>query len=231
MLNTYDPKSPILGLTPESSNEAIQRKAFDFILACGSMFFATLNYEGLPNIRGLEVHSLDEEGNLYIGLSKGKPSYDEIKKQGYVAAGIYKSLPPDSGGYSMTLRLNSQLEEVKTEELMAKYWAKNPGTKQMYRKDLDNFTLFKLTQGNGEFFHVRKDEKIFRLRFSFGHGEIPPYRYFIGPDCIQCGLCAEACLMNTISPGEDRYVINHYNCLECGKCHEICPVQAISKRA
>ncbi|NLN83412.1 MAG: 4Fe-4S binding protein [Firmicutes bacterium] len=229
MLQNYDSNAPILGLTKNADNQEIKSKAFDFIIDCGSLFFASTDQSGKPNIRGLEVHRLDEEGNVYFGLSTGKPSYTEIKEQNFIAASAFKSLPLDSGGYSIAIRVYADLEEMDSPLLMERYWQQNPGTKEMYKKDLSNFALFKLKNGYGEFFHVRKDEKIFRLRFSFGQGKIRPFLYHIEDNCIECGLCAESCLMDTILVKDGHHYIDHYSCLECGKCYQVCPTDAISK--
>ena len=222
----YEP-APALGFTPHSENEDVRRAAFQFLQECGYVILATTRLDGkTPASRGLEVHILDEEGNLYIGLSKGKPLYDELKAFPYLAATAVRST---SKRLSVSVRLTAEVEEVNSPALFARYWELNPGTKSLYRKDLANFKLFKLTKGEGEIFHVCEDDQTARVRFGFGGGSPTPFRYFINTEeCIACGACQAACLTNTIDEtDEGYYVINHFGCLECGKCKEVCPTEAI----
>lgn len=50
--------------------------------------------------------------------------------------------------------------------------------------------------------------------------------YQISEKCIACGACANACPMNCISKGEERYVIDENVCISCGTCAGVCPVEA-----
>ena len=53
--------------------------------------------------------------------------------------------------------------------------------------------------------------------------------YFIGEDCIKCGICMDTCPLGIIAEGEDRYVIDADQCVECGACAAACPNEAISQ--
>ncbi|MBN1351360.1 DUF362 domain-containing protein [candidate division KSB1 bacterium] len=47
--------------------------------------------------------------------------------------------------------------------------------------------------------------------------------------CIACGICRDACPVNTISIIEKRHArINYQNCIRCYCCHEMCPENAIA---
>ena len=52
--------------------------------------------------------------------------------------------------------------------------------------------------------------------------------HVISDECTACGSCQEACPVDAISEGEDKYVIDPDTCTDCGSCVEECPVDAIS---
>ncbi|MFA5523202.1 MAG: 4Fe-4S binding protein [Tissierellales bacterium] len=50
--------------------------------------------------------------------------------------------------------------------------------------------------------------------------------YKITDACISCGACEPECPVNSISAGDDKYVIDAETCIECGACANVCPVDA-----
>jgi ferredoxin len=50
--------------------------------------------------------------------------------------------------------------------------------------------------------------------------------YHIDEECISCGACESECIVNCISAGDSKYVIDEEACVECGACAEVCPVGA-----
>jgi len=56
--------------------------------------------------------------------------------------------------------------------------------------------------------------------------------YMITEECIACGACEAECPTESISEGEEIYVINWETCVECvghydePQCAAVCPVDA-----
>lgn len=210
-----------LGIKPGDDNETIRRAAFDFVHGIGYMSFATVAVDGkTPTNRALEVHCLDNERNLYVGASIGKHFHDEMERMPYVSA-----MAVDVAA----VRISAWLRKVDDENIRARYWELNQGTKKMYHKDLSNFQVYVMERGEGEIFHVYEADAIARARFSFG-GERPrPWSYTINSGCTGCGVCAEKCMMDTIHMQQGVAVTEHYGCNECGICYFSCPNDAIDK--
>ena len=221
---------PILNLTPDSGNERIRQEAFEFARSVGYMVIATTALDGVsPTARGLEVHYLDDQKRLYIGVAKGKPIYLELKRQPRLTGVMIRDT---IRRLAVSVRITSHVREILPEEqpeIYQKYWELNPGTKALYRKDLSMFRIFLLDAGEGEIFHLPTDDEVRRVRFTFGGAEPRPWAYEIDRNkCLGCGRCAEACMENVIAPREDgTYAINHFRCLECGRCFLNCPNGAV----
>ncbi|MBQ3077629.1 MAG: 4Fe-4S dicluster domain-containing protein [Clostridia bacterium] len=216
-----------LGLTPESSNDEIKAAVFEYARQCGTMTFATLAADGLtPTVRAMEVHRLDELGNLYVGMSHGKGVYEEVLKNPRISAGTMQFT---EGRLGFAVRINAELEEVTDPALFDRYWEQNPGTKALYRRDLTNFRLFVMKRGDGEVFDLCEDDRTVRFRFGFGGAPARPWRYEITEDCIGCGSCIDGCMKGVMTIENGRAVIDHSGCLECGRCYDACPVGAVKK--
>jgi len=50
--------------------------------------------------------------------------------------------------------------------------------------------------------------------------------YIINDECINCGVCEGECPVNSISAGDDKFVIDEATCIDCGACNAVCPVGA-----
>lgn len=57
----------------------------------------------------------------------------------------------------------------------------------------------------------------------------------ITDECVSCGACEGECPTNSISEGDDKYVIDPTTCTECKgsfdspQCVGVCPADAIIK--
>lgn len=102
-----------LGLTPQSTNEEKKKAAFDFVFGIGYMSFATTAIDGkTPTNRALEIHRLDDEGNMYVGASRGKHFFDEMEIFPYVSAMAVDTVAVRINAWlkkSMTRRLGTLL--------------------------------------------------------------------------------------------------------------------------
>lgn len=58
---------------------------------------------------------------------------------------------------------------------------------------------------------------------------------YINEDCINCGACEPECPTESITEGEEIYIIDPNTCVECEghfdspRCIEVCPVECIFK--
>jgi heterodisulfide reductase subunit A-like polyferredoxin len=157
---------------------------------------------------------------MYIGASHGKHFYHELEMNPYVCGVAIDTL---------AVRISAWIRKVSDEKINARYWELNRGTEKMYHKDLSNFQVYILERGEGEVFHVYKDDAIARARFSFGGADVRPWMYEVNSGCTGCGVCAEKCMMDVIDITDDRARMNHYGCNECGICHESCHFGAIDR--
>lgn len=214
-----------LGLNKESSNQEIKEKVFQYAVEIGTLEIASISADGVtPTIRAVEVHYLDDDGNLYITMSHGKPMYKELKKNPRISCGTIQFT---QGKLGVSIRINADLEEVYDKAIFDRYWKQNPGTRRLYSKDLNNYAIFRLAKGDGELFDLCEDDKILRLRFGFGGTEPRSWHYAISENCVGCGTCVETCMMSVIQLEDGKAVIDYSGCLECGRCHETCPCGAV----
>lgn len=216
-----------LGLKTSASEEEVKRRVFSAVCRIGYMVFCTIGLDGItPTNRGLEVHQLDDTEDLFIGLCPGKPVYEELKRNPRISGGI---IVPTAGKLSYGIRINAVAEEVSDPAIMARYWELNPGTWALYRRAPENFSIFRLTRGEGEILDVYQDDALLRFRFGFGGETVRPWYYTISDRCVGCGICAERCMTQAIHMREGLAVIEHSACLECGVCYQFCPNGAVDK--
>lgn len=190
-----------------------------------SVVVATIDDNGLPATRVIDVMLYDEEG-LYFLTAKGKSFYAQLMKQAYVSlSGMTKGQGTMS---KKAVSLTGSIRNIGTEKL-DEIFAKNPYMVEIYptlesRTALEVFCLYK---GQGEYFDL-STKPITRGSFAIGGKELASYGYFITDTCTACGLCLTKCPQNCINVG-NPHRINQDHCLHCGNCFSVCPVNAVLK--
>jgi len=212
-----DHSIPILwGLTDQNTEAEVCAKAFELVGRVRFMPTATVN-AGRPENRIIDYNQLSD-GNLYFMTSRGKPFYEQLVAQPEIAV-----CTPIDDWYSLRLRAN--VAEEKDPKIWDEFFARNPGTVEMYRKNFDIVVLYKLASGDGEIFHLYENERIRRLRFGFGGGEAVPLSYRITDACTGCGACQDNCVEGAVIRKDDgKYAIRYMDCDDCGICYTKCPL-------
>lgn len=203
------------GLSDANTMEEVREKAFSLIGQIQYIPAATVNH-GQPENRILDFNRLSD-GELYFMTSRGKPTYAQLSARPELVLNTLIDR-------RYSLRLRAWVSEVTDPAIWDEFFARNPGTKLMYRKNLDIVALFKLTSGEGEVFHLYEAERIRRMRFAFGGKKPLPMTYHISEACIGCGICQENCVEQVIYQGGDgKYHIREMDCDDCGICYTKCP--------
>ena len=203
------------GLSDANTMEEVREKAFELIGRIQYIPAATVN-RGQPESRILDFNRLSD-GGLYFMTSRGKPTYAQLSARPELVLNTLIDR-------RYSLRLRAWVSEVEEPEIWEEFFARNPGTKLMYRKNFDIVALFRLTCGEGEVFHLYEAERIRRMRFAFGGKEPLPMTYRITDCCTGCGVCQENCVEQAIYRGENgKYYIREMDCDDCGICYTKCP--------
>ena len=185
--------------------------------------FATVDAEGNPQVRIIDVMMADEEA-LYFCTARGKSFYEELMAGSSVAAvGLTKDW--------VMLRLNGEVTHLDGQrEWIDRIFENNPSMNDVYPGDsryiLDAFCIRK---GTVEAFDLSR-HPIDRETFAFGGAEIKNKGFVVKDDyCTGCGVCKRQCPQAAITiKGTAR--IDQKHCLHCGLCRESCPSGAIKRR-
>lgn len=182
--------------------------------------FATLDGDGRPATRIIDVMLADEDG-LYFLTARGKEFYSQLTEQWFVSVtGLTKN-------WEM-LTLRGKVKQV-PQEMLTPIFEANPSMNGVYPGDSRNILeVFCLYEGQGEYFNLSKTP-IYRETFFLGHPAGHKKGYEVTDACISCGVCAGLCPQQCIDAGEP-YTIRQENCLHCGLCAENCPAQAVRRR-
>ena len=187
---------------------------------------ATVDGEGLPVTAAIDMMDFDENG-LYFLTAKGKSFYDRLTKRGYMALTAVKGADTMT---SVAVSVRGKVKEI-GESFLPRLFEKNPYMCDIYPTEESRraLTVFKLYEGNGEWFDLSK-KPIERASFTFGGAEKKAEGYFITDACVGCGCCAAVCPQNCINSDNVPFTIEQAHCLRCGNCFEACPTGAVEKR-
>ncbi|WP_343209503.1 4Fe-4S binding protein [Anaerolentibacter hominis] len=183
-----------------------------------SVAFATVDQEGHPRVRVIDVMFIEPE-KLYFVTARGKDFYKELTETKEAAVtGMNEAC--------CTVRLWGKVRR-EDQSLLERVFAENPVMNEVYPGDsryiLDVFSLY---EGEGELFDLGKSP-IEREPFSFGGHTLTVKGFQITGACTGCGTCLNVCPQKCIREGEP-YRILQGHCLHCGLCAEVCPVKAVA---
>ncbi|MDE7284843.1 MAG: 4Fe-4S binding protein [Lachnospiraceae bacterium] len=195
-----------------------------------SAVFATIDENGLPDARVIDIMLVDND-SLYFITAKGKKFYMQLMEQKFAAVsgmtGGDHSLDKKAISIRGKIRNigNTKLEEVFTE---------NPYMKEIYPsiESRNALEVFQMYEGQGEYFDLSA-KPIYRDTFYLGGNHdihTGAHGFYVTENCKQCGKCFSECPQNCINVVDEKVSINQAHCLHCGRCYEICPNNAILKR-
>lgn len=184
---------------------------------------ATADDNGLPITCAVDIMDIDENG-LYFLTAKGKGFYTRLKKHGYISMTGIKGRDTMS---SRTISVRGKVREEGT-ALLPRLLEKNPYMNEIYPtvETQKALTVFKLYEGNGEWFDLSK-KPIVRHSFAFGGAEHKKTGYLITEACSGCKICEDICPQGCIDFSATKARIRQENCLHCGSCMNICPQKAV----
>ena len=189
--------------------------------------FATVDEDGLPAVRVVDVMMVDE-GRLYFVASRGKAFYDQVMRTRFVA------IVGQTSDFR-TCRLRGPVEHpddpAEQRRLVDRVFELNPSMAELYPGDARYMLeAFFVEHGQGEYFDLGR-YPLLRASFTLGGEPVERDGFVVGAGCIGCGTCVDACPQGCIVLGEDgRARIVQEHCLRCGRCREVCPAGAVEAR-
>lgn len=219
-------KSEGLDLSAIPSSEEVDAAwCLRFLRAIRDIAFATVDADGLPSVRVIDVMAVTDE-RLYFLAPRGKAFHDDVMHKQFAAV---VGQTPDYRTCRLRGKVVHPEGEVNQHKLVDAIFELNPSMNLLYSGENRYICdVFYIEKGEGEYFNLGQ-RPIFRKAFTLGGAVADPGRFFITGACIGCGTCAERCPEQCIAEG-DPYVIDQSHCLRCGICQEACPAQAVVKR-
>ena len=196
-----------------------------FLRAIRDVAFATVDADGLPSVRIIDVMAVTGE-RLYFLAPRGKAFHADVMREGFVAV---VGQTPDY----RTCRIRGKVVRPEGESaqhaLVDAIFGLNPSMNLLYSGENRYICdVFYVEGGEGEYFDLGQNP-IFRKSFRIGGEPDGRGTFLITDACIGCNACAEACPEQCIVAG-NPYEIDQSHCLRCGICRETCPARAIVKQ-
>lgn len=191
-----------------------------------STIIATIDEEGLPVTRVIDIMLVDDNG-LYFITAKGKKFYKQIIDKKYVSITGMTSGNGTMGKKSISIR--GKVRSI-GKTLLKEIFDKNQYMNEIYpsKESQMELEVFQLYEGQGEYFDL-STKPITRKNFTIGNIKVINYGYFITNECRGCKICYSKCPQKCIVVG-NPCVIKQENCLHCGNCISVCPFRAIEER-
>lgn len=196
-----------------------------------STVFATVDKEGLPVARVIDI-MLTDESSLYFITAKGKEFYHQLIDKKFVAI---SGMTTEEGSLNKkAISIRGKVENIGN-RLLDQVFEENPYMADIYPTKESRIALevFRLYEGTGEYFDL-STKPITRKRFVIGIKsellETKQHGYFITENCIGCGACVKVCPQNCICTEKVPFEINKENCLHCGNCLTACEFHSVIKK-
>lgn len=209
----------------------------------GCFTFSTLGVNGEIQSRIAHFNGCDNDG-IYFRTMVSKPYYRQLMGNGKLTVcGMTDNrvldhmedgtpvFPP-----SYVIRMVGEVKQVPYKVIVEKsktnkdlITAAQDGVKYPTMKDA-NFVLYKAKVEifDTDFEQNTRDNKVERIRFSFGDVKYNEAGPKITDKCISCGKCKNICSFNAIEVGKPYKIISSY-CDDCGMCSTVCQENAIKE--
>lgn len=189
----------------------------------GVLNFATLDQEGLPQVRCISAIHYNEDSFWFL-TACGKAFYQELMADGHVQILAYTRFKEMIRVSAVAKRLPDEVQEACRNII----WEEQPYMENVYPNGTrEILEAFEIKDMQIEYFNLGT-HPIERYYYTVGNARPIAKGYSISDRCIQCGKCARACPQQAISKGTP-YFIHQDHCLQCGRCYENCPVKAIER--
>lgn len=219
------------------------KELYEKIEEVGCLTFSTIGENNEVQSRIAHFNGFDEDG-LYFRTMTSKPYYRQLIKHkkltvcGMTDSRVLEHLDDGTPVFprSFVIRIVGEVKNVPYETIVEKskttpalLTAVQDGIKYPTMKDA-NFVMYKAKVEiyDTDFEKTTRDNKLERIRFSFGGAKYHKVGPTITDKCIGCGKCKKICSFNAIEKGKP-YKINPTYCDDCGMCSTVCPVEAIEQ--
>lgn len=195
-----------------------------------SAVFATVDEQGLPATRVIDIMLTDED-SLYFITAKGKAFYRQLMNRKYAAV---SGMTQGKGSLERkAVSVRGKVENIGSGRL-ARVFEANPYMAEIYPGEESRSALevFRMYEGEGEYFDLSAKPVVRHTFFLGSAQERHPVSgdYYIDETCSGCGECIGKCPQKCIDMSAVPYVILQEHCLRCGNCQEVCPCKAVHRR-